>query len=438
MLVDYSKTSQLSSEQMKRIGNLYEKVCSRENIEKALYNAMKNKSNYQDVKKIKKNPEKYIDILEELLKNKKFVNGEYKVIKKQCGKKIREIHKLPFFPDRVVHHCIVQVVGDIWTKNLIVDTYSTIKGRGPHLASKKIKTFLTDKENTKYCLKLDVEKYYHTINNDILKTILRKKIKDNDLLNLIDTIIDGADGVPIGNYVSQWFGNLYLSYFDHWVKENLRCKYYIRYCDDMVLFSNNKETLRLWFNKIKKYLNENLKLKVKNNFAIFPIEKRGVDFLGYRFFPNYTLVRKNIIKSMKRCLDKPKSMSSYFGWIKHADSYRLLQKYYKNELYAKKHMYMNKFSDFASDEKSFIGDKIKIEEILEKDIVLHDYKETKSKYPEKGGGFCLTLSIEIVGNPQKNIIFTGSSVIANQCRKYKEMMPFSTKITKINKYYTFT
>jgi len=103
--------------------------------------------------------------------------------------------------------------------------------------SKKLKKDLKNEVETKYCLKLDVRKFYPSVDHAILKRIIRRKIKDNKLLSLLDNIIDSAKGVPIGNYLSQYFGNLYLSRFDHWMKETNGVKYYHRYCDDIVIFA---------------------------------------------------------------------------------------------------------------------------------------------------------------------------------------------------------
>lgn len=113
---------------------------------------------------------------------------------------------------------------------------------------------------------MDIRKFYPSVNHDILKAIIRKKIKDNDLLWLLDEIIDSADGVPIGNYLSQFFANLYMAYFDHWVKEELKAKYYYRYADDIVLLSDSKDQLRNWLLAIKVYLTSMLKLKLKDNY----------------------------------------------------------------------------------------------------------------------------------------------------------------------------
>ncbi len=331
-----SSMQKLSSEKaMKRLGNVYHKVYDKDNIQRAFTNAMKGKSHYNEVKKIKENFDWYINDLHEMLKNMQFRNGKYDVFERVSGGKTRTIYRLPFYPDRVVHHCILQVVGDVWKNTLIHDTYSTIPGRGPHLCADKIKSILRN-DKWKYCLKLDINKYYPSVDNEILKAIVRKKIKDKHLLSVLDNIIDSETGIPIGNYVSQWFGNLYLSDFDHWVKETLGVKNYFRYCDDLVLIAEDKQTLWMWFSEIKNHLKTKLRLDVKDNYQVFPVS-RGIDFLGYRFFNGYTLVRKRIVSAMKRSLYKPMSKASYFGWLVHADSHRLISKYY-DECYVIKHM----------------------------------------------------------------------------------------------------
>lgn len=312
---------------MKREGNLFELMCSKENIRLAITNAMKGKSRYSEVMYVAENMDKCIEELHVLLLNKKFKNSEYEIFQKQSGDKLREIYKLPFYPDRIVHHCIVQVLQPMWTKLLIRDTYSTIPGRGIHDGVRRIKKALKDVNGTRYCLKLDVKKYYPSIDHDVLKLILQRKIKDVDVLDLMYEIIDSTNGIPIGNYVSQWFGNVYLAYFDHFCKEQLKCKYYFRYCDDIVILDADKGRLHAILVAINDYLNNELNLTVKSNFQVFPTSIRGIDFLGYRFFHTHTLVRKRIVKQLKRKLNNQKSMVSYWGWLKHADSYRLTNKY---------------------------------------------------------------------------------------------------------------
>ena len=312
---------------MKREGNLFELMCSKENIRLAIASAMKGKSHYSEVTHVAENMDKCIDELHVLLLNKEFCNSEYEIFQKQSGDKLREIYKLPFYPDRIVHHCIVQVLQPMWTKLLIRDTYSTIPGRGIHDGVRRINKALKDVNGTRYCLKLDVKKYYPSIDHDVLKLILQRKIKDGDVLDLLYEIIDSTNGIPIGNYVSQWFGNVYLAYFDHFCKEQLKCKYYFRYCDDIVILDADKGRLHAILVAINDYLNNELNLTVKSNFQVFPTAVRGIDFLGYRFFHTHTLVRKRIVKQMKRKLNNQKSVASYWGWLKHADSYRLTNKY---------------------------------------------------------------------------------------------------------------
>jgi retron-type reverse transcriptase len=316
---------------MKRKGDLFKNVCSPDNVRAAILAAMKGKGHYSEVRKIKKDIEKYVAELSEILTKKQFKNAEYEVFEKQSGDKTRVIYKLPFYPDRVVHHCIVQVLLPIWVRLLIRDTFSTIPGRGIHDGVRRMKAALKDVPGTQYCLKFDIKKYYPSVDHDVLKQILRRKIKDVDLLDLLDKIIDSAAGIPIGNYVSQWMGNVYLAYFDHFCKEQLHCKYYFRYCDDVVILSDNKQFLHSVLVSINDYLVNELNLELKQNYQVFPTNTRGIDFLGYRFFHTHTLVRKRIVKQMKRRLKQMKSMASYWGWLKHADTYRLTNKYYTYE-----------------------------------------------------------------------------------------------------------
>ncbi|MFV0266976.1 MAG: hypothetical protein ACK5HT_07565 [Draconibacterium sp.] len=213
---------------MKRINNIYVDFCSEENIAKAFEHAKKGKRHYREVQMIEANPGKYLTELREMLVKKQFKTSPYETFTKKSGAKIREIYKLPFCPDRIVHHCIIQVVQETWMSTLIRDTFSTIPGRGIHDGVRRIKAAMKDKEGTKYCLKIDISKYYPSVDHDILKILIRRKIKDSDFLELLDNIIDSAPGIPIGNYVSQWFGNLYLTYFDHFCKEVLGCHYYYR------------------------------------------------------------------------------------------------------------------------------------------------------------------------------------------------------------------
>ncbi|MFH0995809.1 MAG: RNA-directed DNA polymerase [Pseudomonadota bacterium] len=308
-----------------------------DNIRLAHQNAMRGKSKYSEVKMVNANPEKYFSKIHEMLKKKTFKNSPYKIFTRTERGKEREIFKLPYFPDRIIHHCIMQVLEPIWMKVFIQDTYASMKGRGIHGGVKRMKQFLKDVDNTQYCLKLDVKKFYPSIDHNILKKIVRMKIKCEDMLWLLDVIIDSAAGVPIGNYMSQYFANLYLAYYDHWIKEKMKVKYYARYCDDIVILHGSKEFLHLLAGEIKWYMKTNLNLEIKNNWQVFPTRTRGIDFLGYRFFGDYILIRKTIATSFKRktlklCKKTESLMKndicmlmSYLGWLIHGNGHNLLK-----------------------------------------------------------------------------------------------------------------
>ena len=324
---------------MKRINNLFQQIVDIENIELADERARKHKTKNWGVIKHDRNRKQQNEQLRQLLISGQYKTSEYSTFKVYEPKE-RIIYRLPYFPDRVVHHAIMNILEPIWTKIFIANTYSCIKGRGIHKCKKDVeKALMSDKVNTKYCLKLDITKFYPSIDHDILKQIIRKKIKDVLLLSLLDSIIDSADGVPIGNYLSQFFANLYLAYFDHYVKEKLKVKYYFRYADDIVILSGSKEQLRFYLNEIRKYLST-LKLKIKSNYQIFLVDSRGIDFVGYRLYHTHTLLRKSIKKKIFKLINKYNSnkitftclldsIQSYFGWLKYCDSKYLLQKIYK-------------------------------------------------------------------------------------------------------------
>jgi RNA-directed DNA polymerase len=313
---------------MKRSTNLYQQIYSLENLKEADEKASKGKSKQYGVFVHRKNQEQNLLKLQEMLIQKTFKTSLYTVFKVYEPKE-RDVFRLPYYPDRISHHAIMNVLEPIFLSVFTKDTYSCIKGRGIHAAVAAVKKALRDVEGTRYCLKLDIKKFYPNIDHHILKSLLRKKIKDNDLLWLLDEIIDSADGVPIGNYLSQYFANFYLTYFDHWIKEVKRVKYYFRYADDIVILDSNKPSLHTLLADIKNYLTENLNLTVKENYQLFPVAARSIDFVGYRFYHTHTLLRKSIKQNFARMIAKRKnhaSIASYTGWAKHCNSNNLLKK----------------------------------------------------------------------------------------------------------------
>lgn len=327
---------------MKKYGCLYEKIYDMDNLKLAHKNARKDKGYYEEVQLVNKNEEYYLRKIQDMLINRTFKTSKYKMFRKWDKTKYREIYKLPYYPDRIVQWAIMQVIEPILVSKMTIDTFSSIKNRGIHFGLKRVGKALQDEENTKYCLKLDIHHYYPSINHTILKQKYRRIFKDKKLLWLLDEIIDSIEmssdtGIPIGNYLSQWSANIFLSDFDHWLKEEKHCKYVFRYMDDVVILSNSTEQLHCLLEEIKEYL-DNIKLKLKSNYQIFPADIRGIDFLGYRIFGKYVLLRKSTCKSFKRKMRKIKrkgditysdncAIQSYIGWLKWCNSYRLKSKY---------------------------------------------------------------------------------------------------------------
>lgn len=333
-------------EVMKRYGNLYQIICSKENLRLAHQNARKGKGWYKEVKMVDSDVDHYINLLHDMLVNKTYQTSEYVTFIKRDSNKDRVIYKLPYFPDRICQWAIIQVIEPILIKNLIQNTYSAIPGRGIHKALDDVKKAIQkDPTGMAYCLKLDVKKYYPSIDHAVLKGKFRKMFKDPDLLWLLDEIIDstpGNAGIPIGNYVSQYCGNMYLSGFDHWIKEEKHIRHYFRYMDDICIFSKCKEELHKLRKEIDEYFKMNLHLTIKSNWQVFPTFTRGLDFVGYRIFRNFVLLRKStckqfkkkmthIIKKINRGMEMNFSewcsINSYRGWLLHCDSFRLSEKY---------------------------------------------------------------------------------------------------------------
>lgn len=313
---------------MKRLNNLFEKVCCIENLELADSIARKGKSKQPGVISHDKNREQNIQRLHEMIRDKTYRTSAYTTFT-IFEPKERLIFRLPYFPDRITHHAVMNVLEPIFVSAFTADTYSCIKGRGIHAAANMIKKALRDVEHTQYCLKLDIKKFYPSVDHEILKQLLRHKIKDKDLLWLLDEIIDSTDGLPIGNYLSQYFANFYLTYFDHWIKQDMYVKHYVRYADDIVILSWSKPYLHFLLSKIRTYLDVNLKLTVKGNYQIFPVDARGIDFVGYVFYHTHTRLRKSIKKNFARMLARngnKKSIASYYGWAVHCNSKNLLKK----------------------------------------------------------------------------------------------------------------
>lgn len=330
---------------MKRYGHIYPKIYAIDNLREAHKNARKDKTYYQEVKAVDALEDYYLKSIQEMLKTRTYSVSKYSTQTIVDKGKERDLMKLPYYPDRIIQWAIMLQIEPVFMKTFTNFTCASLKFRGIHKASKLVTDYMKDEKGTKYCLKFDIRKFYPSIDHVALKSLLRKKFKDPDLLWLLDSIIDsipGDKGVPIGSYLSQYLANFYLAYFDHWLKEDLKLRYVVRYMDDVVIFHSSKKVLHRTKEAITHYLDEQLKLELKDNWQIFPTAIRGVDFVGYRHFYGYKLLRKKTSKRFKqkmlRLQKKQRlglpityrdwcSFNSYKGWLVWCDSYRLTKKY---------------------------------------------------------------------------------------------------------------
>lgn len=319
----------------KRHGNLWPKITSAENIEAAYMAARKGRRNMRNVAAFEKNADENLRIIRESLLNKTFHTSRYQS-KWIQEPKMRQIFVLPFSPDRIVQHALMHVIEPIWDKLMIFDSYACRKGKGQHKGSARTMQFV---RKYKYCLKADVAKFYPSVDQNIMAEIVRKKIKCKDTLWLLNDIIfsfPGGKNVPIGNYTSQWLGNLYLNELDQYLKHSHKVKAYLRYCDDICIFSNDKGYLQELKTIIAYFLETRLKLRYSYA-EVFQVS-HGVDFLGYRHFSGHILLRKKTALRVRRRLAKfpekiekglitkdqlRSSIASTKGWLKWACTHNL-------------------------------------------------------------------------------------------------------------------
>ena len=321
---------------MKREGYIYEKICHKENIRMAIMSASKGKKNRDDVKRVLSNLTYYVDKIQDMLVRESYIPNNYKVetIKEGISQKERIIYKPNFYPDQIIQWAIILQISPVLSKGMYEFSCGSIPNRGVHYGKRYVERWVkSDHKNTKYYLKLDINKFYPSVNINNLQQKLRTKIKDKKVLALLDVILNKNEGLPIGILISQWMANFYLQDLDHYIKEKLKIKYYIRYMDDMILFGRNKKELHKVRVLISNFLNKE-GLKLKHNWQLYKFSCEPLDFMGFRFYRNKTTIRKSIMLRITRKVNKiykkskptyndACSMLSYMGWIKNTDSFNL-------------------------------------------------------------------------------------------------------------------
>ena len=351
---------------MKRIGNLWPQVTDFANLLHAARKAQKGKRFRNNVLAFNYNLEQNLLNLKTQLETQTYRPGTFRTFE-IVEPKHRIISVAPY-RDRVIHHGLCNIIVPIFERTFIADTYANRIGYGTHKALQRFTTFA---RSTKYILQCDIKKYFPSIDLEILKTLIRRKIKCKDTLWLIDTIVDSSNeqeptynyfpgdtlltpsqrrrGLPIGNLTSQFFAGIYLNGFDHFIKEQLKAKKYIRYVDDFALFSDDRQFLQDARIAIEDYL-VNLRL------TIHPIKSQlfetriGATFLGFRILPDRIRIRTENLRRSKRRLrqfqadyargkmnfqDIAHSIRSWQAHLDHGDTHQLQQQLFADLVFSR-------------------------------------------------------------------------------------------------------
>ncbi len=336
---------------MKTYNNLYPKVYSMRNLIAAWKNARKGKTKKDYVIEFEKNLRDNLIALHYELKYF-YYKPKTLITFILRDPKTRKISKSDF-RDRIVHNALVMVIEPIFDKTFIYDSYANRKGKGNLSAIKRLRKFMgkvsrngkvegwfNNNQIKGYCLKADIKHYFQEVDHEIFLNIIEKKIKDEGVIWLVKRILDNnasgnysGKGMPLGNLTSQFFANVYLNELDYFIKHWLKARYYIRYVDDFILLNSSKEQL-ISGGAIEDFLIKNLRLELHpDKSKIIPLSK-GIDFVGFRNFYHYKLLRKRNIRNMERKISKftdkeiskDKMAEIFQGWnayAKWADSFNL-------------------------------------------------------------------------------------------------------------------
>ncbi len=340
---------------MKRYGNQWPKITEFENLWWAARKAERGKRYRENVLDFNFDFDSNLIRLQTELETKTYQPGPYKTFK-IIDPKPRIISAAPY-RDRVVHHALCNIIVPLFENSFITDSYANRVGFGTH---KALRRFVQFARSHRYVLQCDVRKYFPSIDHDILKSLIRQKLKCKDTLWLIDAIIDGSNeqetviqyfsgdtmltpalrrrGLPIGNLTSQFFANVYLNNFDHFIKEQIKTKSYVRYVDDFALFSDDKVYLHSARQQIEAYLGNHLRLKIHPIKSQLFETKVGATFLGFRVLPDQIRVcAKNLKRGRRRiralsaaCQRQEisieqvqRSLQSWFAHLQHGSTHHL-------------------------------------------------------------------------------------------------------------------
>lgn len=409
-----------------------------DNIISAAEKAKKGKRNHRGVRDYEKHKDEYHQNVYQMLKDKSYHVSKYEVIEKVTDAgKVREIHKLPFYPDRIIQHSLLVPMMDRWTKSLTLDSYNCLPKRGitskvkKHSLVRKMKRTLLemDKNGKIYVLKMDIKKFYPSVRHSVYKKAYSKDLKDRDALWLMNTLNYSNKGLAIGNPDAQIGSHLVLRSLDHVIKEQFKVKHYFRFADDMVILSHDKKQLHEWLWRIRNYLWYEKKLEMKKNYRIFPVSE-GIDFGGFVFTPGHTKIRKRIKKNFASKRNNPKSITSYMGMLMHCDSKNLINKVLVNN-----NSHMTKISDLnIRVSRKFDGKDIKIDKLVNEHIDILDFDVRPSTKKDNS----TWVRMQILFKGEKCFVKGGYETLgAFLSQVDKSLLPLEDVVIKFNRGYYF-
>lgn len=321
------------------ISHKYQEIISLENLLVAWEEFAKEKKKRADVRIFARALLHNVLSLHQDLTNFSYRHSRYEAFKVNDPKP-RNIHKA-IVCDRLLHRAIYRILYPIFDQTFIHDSYSCRDDKGTHRAFRQLINFSyrVSKNYTRPCLaiKMDIRKFFDSIDHKILLELLQKRINDPKLLDLLKQIIQSFEfspgkGMPLGNLTSQLFANVYMDPLDKFVKHQLRAKYYLRYADDFMLLSTNADQLMGYFIEINRFLKTELKLHIHPNKVHLRKLSQGIDFVGYVSLPRYSLPRRKTLGRIFRQVEKldqealEKSLPSYLGYLGHANSRKAIRK----------------------------------------------------------------------------------------------------------------
>ena len=347
-------TKERMYDNMKTYRSLWNNFIDEENVFESIQAALRGKSKNLYVDVVKNDIGWYAEHICDYANDFHSQKHPHKQISDGKNGKIRQL-AIPSFDETVIHHMWINAAHELFSKGMYKHTYSSIPGRGLHDAVKYIRRKIKDDpRHCKYFLKLDIRKFFNSVDVEIVKDKLAKYISDKKFLKIGFDILDSeADqGLPLGFYTSHWIANWLLQPLDHYIKEDLGVIYYVRYMDDMIIMGSNKDKLHQVRTRIENYLNEELGLELKKNWQLRRFEHNSsegikghpIDFVGFVFqrdgkvklrhklFHRFLKKAKKVIKNQKFTVHDAQQLISYFGWSEWADMHKTYLHYVAKEI----------------------------------------------------------------------------------------------------------